>query len=282
MEINANGIDEKKIARLYIRVSTEDQAREGYSLEAQRENLTKYVKELGYEFGGIYTDVGFSAKNVDRPALQQMLLDAKQDIFDVLVTLSPDRLSRNIIDQGVIRDLLAKSNVQLKFWTLPVDTTSPEGDLITNILGSVSQYERRLISRRVKIGMTQKAQKGGFNGMAPPYGYDIVDGDLIINKKEAEVVRCIFRMHELTMYLESITNLLNEFDVPTKKGGTWSKKQVWRILNSMIVRGYLHWDGIVVKGSHEPIIEDEFDKGREGPMTVEVTDLQNMRGRANG
>ncbi len=246
-------------AKIYIRVSTEDQAREGFSLEGQRKQLENFVREKGYEFLGVYEDAGFSGKDTDRPALQQLLLDAKEGKFEILVTLSPDRLSRNIIDQAAIREILEKYHVQLKFLTLPVDTTTPEGDLITNIISSVSQYERKLIGRRVKLGMTQKAQEGGFNGMSAPYGYDIIDGELKINRAEAEVIKRIFKMHRIGMFLESITNQLNEFDVPTKKGGAWSKKQVWRILHSTIVRGYLRWDGITAKGIHPAIIEEDMN-----------------------
>lgn len=256
-------------AKIYVRVSTEDQAREGFSLEAQRKHLKTFVIENGFELVGIYEDAGFSGKDTDRPSLQQMLLDAKEGIFDVLVTLSPDRLSRNIIDQAAIREILEKYNIQLKFLTLPVDTTSPEGDLITNIISSVSQYERKIIGRRVKLGMKSKAEKGGFNGMSAPYGYDIVDGELCINKKEAEIVEAIFKMHRIGMSLVSITNQLNEFDVPTKKGGAWSKKQVWRILHSTIVRGYLQWDGITAKGIHTPIIEEDMSYATYDPPLVE-------------
>jgi site-specific DNA recombinase len=244
-------------AKIYVRVSTEDQAREGFSLEAQRRQLESYVREKGYELLGVYEDAGFSGKDTERPALQQLLLDAKEGKFEILVTLSPDRLSRNIIDQAAIREILDKYKVQLKFLTLPVDTTTPEGDLITNIIGSVSQYERKLIGRRVKLGMTQKATKGGFNGMSAPFGYNIIDGELRINCAEAEAVKCIFRMHEIGMCLESITSLLNEFDVPTKKGGVWSEKQVWRVLHSEIVRGNLRWDGIIAKGIHPAIIKEK-------------------------
>lgn len=249
-------------AKIYIRVSTEDQAREGYSLKAQKKHLVAFVNEKGYELVEVYEDAGFSGKNTDRPALQQLLLDAKERTYDVLVTLSPDRLSRNIIDQAIIREILDKNGVQLKFLTLPVDTTTPEGDLITNIIGSVSQYERRLISRRVKIGMRQKAQQGGFNGMSAPYGYDIINGELKINEEEAEVVRRIFKMHRVGMTLESITNLLNEFGITTKRGGGWSKKQVWRILHSTIVKGYLHWDGITARGIHSAIIEEDLNDAK--------------------
>jgi DNA invertase Pin-like site-specific DNA recombinase len=268
-------------AKIYIRVSTEDQVREGFSLEAQRKHLEEFARGKGYELSGIYKDAGFSGKDTDRPALQQMLLDAKEGLFDILVTLSPDRLSRNIIDQAIIRDILDKNGVELKFLTLPVDTTTPEGDLITNIIGSVSQYERRLISRRVKIGMCQKAQEGGFNGMSAPFGYDIVNGELMVRKEEAEVVKRIFKMKEEGMTLESITNLLSEFNVPTKRGGAWSKKQVWRILHSAIVRGYLHWDGITVKGIHTPIITEEMNDTTSFPLTAENLPI-NQKGENNG
>jgi site-specific DNA recombinase len=256
------------LAKIYIRVSTEDQAREGYSLEAQRKQLENFVREKGYELLGVYEDAGFSGKDTDRPALQQLLLDAKEGMFNVLVTLSPDRLSRNIIDQAAIREILEKYKVQLKFLTLPVDTTSPEGDLITNIIGSVSQYERKLIGRRVKLGMRQKAEKGGFNGMSAPYGYDIMDGELRINKDEAEVVKSIFKMKKAGMTLESIVRILNEFYVPTKKGRAWSKKQGWRILHSAIVRGNIRWDGITAKGSHTPIITEEMTDATDSTVAA--------------
>lgn len=256
-------------AKIYLRVSTEDQAREGFSLEAQKQQLENFVRENKYKLVGIYEDAGFSGKDTERPALQQLLLDAKEGKFDVLVTLSPDRLSRNIIDQAAIREVLEKFDIQLKFLTLPVDTTTPEGDLITNIISSVGQYERKIIGRRVKIGMRQKAKEGGFNGMSAPYGYNIIDGELRLNQVEAGVVKSIFKMHEIGMPLESITNLLNKFDVPTKKGGTWSKKQVWRILHSVIVRGFLRWDGIITKGTHPAIIAEEMDVATNDSLTAE-------------
>ena len=138
-----------KIA-IYTRVSTEDQAKEGYSLEVQREYLESFTKREGYEVFKVYSDDGISAYSTRRPALQELLVDAKAKRFELVVVYKIDRFSRNLKDLLVLVDELSSYGVAFKSATEPFDTTTSTGMLMFQQLGSFAEFEESRISAGVQ------------------------------------------------------------------------------------------------------------------------------------
>jgi len=157
---------------IYTRVSTEDQAKEGYSLEVQREYLESFATREGYEIFKIYCDDGISAYSTRRPALQELLQDAKTKKFDLVLVHKIDRFSRNLKDLLNLVDELSSYSVGFKSATEPFDTTTSAGKLMFQQLGSFAEFERNRIAERVFPGMVKGVQKGNWQGARfAPFGY---------------------------------------------------------------------------------------------------------------
>ena len=157
---------------VYIRVSTEDQAREGYSLDVQREYLVNYAKRHNYEVSEIYADEGLSAGTTDRPALQKLLKDAKQKKFDLVIVYKIDRFSRRLSDLLTLVEQLESYGVGFKSATEPFDTTTSAGKLLFQQLGSFAEFERNRHAERVFPGMVKSVQSGNWHGSKNcPTGY---------------------------------------------------------------------------------------------------------------
>ena len=157
---------------IYIRVSTEDQAKEGYSLEVQREYLESFAKREGLEIFKIYQDDGISGYSTERPALKDLLKDAKGRKFDLVLVYKIDRFSRNLKDLLNLVDELSSSSIGFKSATEPFDTTTSAGKLMFQQLGSFAEFERNRIAERVFPGMVKGVQRGNWQGARyAPYGY---------------------------------------------------------------------------------------------------------------
>ena len=143
---------------IYLRVSTTEQAEEGYSIAAQRDRLKAYIVSQGWELSEIYEDAGFSGGNLNRPAFLKLREDLRKKNFDLILVYKLDRLSRNMRDLSNLVHEMDESGVYFKSATEPFDTTTPAGKLIFNMLGSVAEFERGMIAERVKMGMLQKAK----------------------------------------------------------------------------------------------------------------------------
>lgn len=150
---------------VHIRVSTEDQAREGYSLEVQREYLESFAMREGYEIFKVYCDDGISAYSTRRPALQALLADAKAKKFELVLVYKIDRFSRNLKDLLMIVDELLSYAADFKSATEPFDTTTSVGNLMFQQLGSFAEFERNQIAERVFPGMMKGVQQGNWQGV---------------------------------------------------------------------------------------------------------------------
>ncbi|HEV8595442.1 MAG TPA: recombinase family protein, partial [Thermoplasmata archaeon] len=140
----------------------------------------------------------------------------------------------------------------------------PFGVFFVQVIAAIAELESGLISERVHAGMRQKASGGGFNGMSAPFGYDVRAGGLVVNAREAAVVRRICAWKQAGKSLAWIARRLNEKDVRTKKGKAWSKRQVFRVVHNPLYRGALHWEDLVTSGTHVPIVTWTPRKARGG------------------
>lgn len=274
----------QKNAGLYIRVSTERQVREGYSVSAQKDNLSNFARQQGWKIFNIYADEGISAKNIeDRPEVKKLISDIKNKLVDVVVLYKFDRLTRDSKDTEEIIELI--QNCGIEVFTLSggvVDVSTATGRFTVRVNGAVAQLEREQTIERVKIAFEQKVKQGYTLACATTcYGYDrkIHEKEQTINKEESKIVKRIFKMYLDGKTLSEICNILNMEKVPTKKAGRivkkryenstytinsiWMPKTIRLILSNPTYIGKVRYhigkeDGFVVDGKHEPIISQNM------------------------
>jgi len=172
---------------LYIRVSTEDQAKEGYSPDVQKEYLESFAKRESFEIFKIYQDDGISGYTTERPALKELLKDAKDKKFDLVLVYKLDRFSRHLKDLLDLVDELSSYGVGFKSASEPLGTTTSAGKLMFQQLGSFAEFERNRIAERVFPGMVKSVQQGNWQGARyAPYGYKYNKGRKLLEIDEKE------------------------------------------------------------------------------------------------
>lgn len=195
------------VAALYTRVSTLDQAREGYSLAAQQAALEAWAAAHGYA-AALYQDAGISGKDIrHRPAMLQMLEDIKAGKIAVVAVWALSRLTRSVADLYATLELLASHNVGLVSHTEGFDTGTPTGRAMMGLLGVFAQMEREITAERVRAAMDERAAQGK-RTCHSVLGYDPSGpDDLIINPTEAEMVRYIFAKYLEHRSLSAVAEL---------------------------------------------------------------------------
>lgn len=252
----------KKRVFLYVRVSTQEQAKEGYSIDEQIERLREYCKAMGWIVVKIYTDAGYSGANTNRPALQDMLKDIEKRKGDSVVVYKLDRLSRSQKDTlSLIEDSFLANNVDFVSMTENFDTSSPFGRAMIGILSVFAQLEREQIKERMSMGREGRAKEGKFHGGGyAPIGYDYVDGELKINEFEAMQIREIHKLYQQGMALRAIERTFIEKGY-SHKNGNWQSKRIKQCMLNDIYIGNIHYNDQVFKGTHDAIIDEEtFNK----------------------
>lgn len=275
MEENKN-----KIVAVYIRVSTNDQVE--YSPAAQLKAIKKYAKANNFEIDTkyIYKDEGISGRKAEkRPAFMEMIKTAKtkpRSPFSKILVHKFDRFARNREDSVVYKSLLKKEcNVDV------ISITESIGDdkfsvILEAMLEAMAEYYSLNLSDEVYKGMTEKANRGEVQ-TRPAYGYDVLNGNLVINKKEAEIVKYIYNEFEKNVPMKRITASLLNLNIKTKNGKQFDIRRVEYILKNPTYKGYLLWaanynenkdnfdkrykNGIYKKGNFEAIIDEkQFDR----------------------
>jgi site-specific DNA recombinase len=230
-------------AAIYCRVSTEDQEREGTSLQTQLDNCLAYCRDKGYNVAYRYSEA-YSGLSLDRPQLNELRELVRNEQLDVVVVYCLDRLSRNATHGVIIRDELDKYHVLIESVTEDIDKT-PLGEAITYLRGTFSQIEAEKIKERTMRGKKARAREGRMSGgFYLTYGYDYIPvsqvngGRRVINEIEAEWVRQMFNwLVNDGITAGAIRNKLTALNLPTKKGGQWSKVTVLSILKNPAYTG---------------------------------------------
>jgi site-specific DNA recombinase len=248
---------------IYGRVSTDRQAEEGFSLPAQKERMRQFTASQAWTITDEYIDDGFSAKNIDRPAIQKLLRDMKTGKFEVVLVYRLDRLVRSVLDLHFLLKEFDKYGVKFKSVTEAFDTTSAMGKLFITMVAALAEWERSNLGERVLFGMQKKVADGGRAGAIAPYGYSLAeDGNLVINPEESKWVRWIFENYK-RYGLRSLAQELNKRGVRTKRGLTWIASTLQYIIENPVYIGALRWhhtgkskgDTVLVPDAHEPIID---------------------------
>jgi site-specific DNA recombinase len=239
-----------KIAAIYARVSSEDQAR-GYSIPTQIEACLALAKREGYAVpdGHIFVDEGITGTTLDRPALRRVRDLVTSQAIAALIILDPDRLSRKMGKLLVLTDELQAANIPLLCVSHPVEY-GPEGTLFFQMRGVIAEYEREKVLERTRRGQVGRAKQGYFGGGMLPYGYAYVPeahkGSVVINDEEAAVVRRVFAMYCAGKSLHAIAVALTQDKIIPKRATgpcKWRNSSLHAILsNDTYVTGILFWN----------------------------------------
>lgn len=256
----------------YCRVSTEKEDQLN-SLEAQKQFFTEYTKRTGDVLVRLYADEGISGtKTKNRKEFMRMMADADKGLFDMVVVKDISRFARNTVDllQNVRK--LKSLGIETQFLTANM-TSMGNSEFVLTIFGALAQEESANTSKRVKFGKKMNAEKGRVPNIV--YGYDKTIGDyfnLEINKEEAAVIKQIFKMYTEEGYgTLKIANHLNEQEVRTKRGCTWSQNAICRILDNEL------YTGKVINGKQEVtdfLTGKRTEKDETEWMVVERPDLR--------
>ena len=249
-------------AALYARVSTEEQADQGYSLAAQLQMLRDFCEVFEMDIAGEYVDDGYSGTNTRRPAYRRMFSPDERQRWDALVVIKMDRIHRNSKNFMLMIEDLSKNGQSFFSTTERIDTTTAVGRFAMDVIQRIAQLESEQIGERTKFGMIQKAeQKDGIMGFQPPYGYSIADGELISIPEEQIVVKRIFGSYLENSTLDEIASELNSSFIRTRNGNQWNKYNLRNILHNSVYAGYMHWEEHLI-GHHAdcPVSVDEYNQ----------------------
>jgi site-specific DNA recombinase len=236
----------------YCRVSTEEQAAEGYSIDGQADKLRAYAELHDLGPVTVIEEPGASGKNLERPGLQQVLAMVEQGHVAHLLVWRLDRLSRNLGDLILLADTFGKANVAMHSFTERLDLSSATGRMFYNVLGSFAQFYREQLGENVAMGMARAAQEGKWINR-PKTGYNLINGELVPNA-DAEVVRRIFRLRSEGCSYSEIENRTG-VNYSTARG----------ILESRIYLGEVVWRGEWFPGKHQAIVaEAEWERAQRG------------------
>jgi site-specific DNA recombinase len=266
-------MDQRDIG-IYTRVSTEEQAREGLSLDEQKHRLESYCHAMGWNQQiRFFIDEGESAKNLERPQLQLLMEEVKENNLSRVIVTKLDRLSRKLSDLLALIDLFQSHKVSFISISESFDTNTPSGRLTLQVLGAVAEFERERIRERVIDNMFHAANQGQWLTSAP-YGYELIGKKLSIVEDEAKVVSRIYEMflkEDLGYY--AIAKKLNEKGIPSHSGKEWWNRTIKLMLTNPAYKGTTIWnrlagnttkrekkdieDWVITENTHEPIIDPE-------------------------
>lgn len=246
---------------LYTRVSTEDQAKEGFSLDAQLERLRFYAKAQGWAVAGEFVDEGHSGRTTKRPQYQRMM--EQRGSWDTLLVLKMDRIHRNSRNFMAMMDQLRKEGKEFASVTESLDTSTAMGRFVMDIIQRIAQLESDQIGERTYVGMEQKAkQNGGPLGKRAPFGYRYGStGALEPVPGEAEAVRELFRRFANGAGKQELANWLNAQGLRGRGGAgkppaAWTHKSVGYVLANPTYVGGSAWGNHTQVGLHEPLVEE--------------------------
>ena len=246
--------EERKVVGIYIRVSTEDQVREGFSLGEQEEKLKQLCKYKDYKVYKIYKDAGISAKNMSgRPAFQQMLEDMRAGKINYIVAYKLDRVTRSVRDLEVLISELEEHHCYLVCDRDDVNTSSANGRFFVRMLTVLSQLEIEIVSERTKFGLTGAIKSGHIPGTCP-LGYKRdTSKKMVIDETTKDVVIRIFNLYLQGKSYQTIANILNKEKVLEPK--KWDDSTIEKILNNKIYVGdYERFKRVAKEQGKEPVI----------------------------
>ncbi len=242
---------------IYIRVSTEDQAKDGFSIHAQKEKLTKYAEANEWDIIDFYIDDGISGKNLkDRPEVTRLLKDVEENKINNILIYKLDRLTRSMKDLLYLIEFFEKNNCTFNSQTEKIDTSNAVGRMFVKIIGIFAEFERENLAERVAFGYEQKTREGNYTNTHGVYGYDYLKGGiLLVNEREKELITKIFEYYINGDSYFKIAKKLNMANIPTKRGGAWAPSTIKSILENPLYIGKVRY-GVGTKNKHKSFITE--------------------------
>ena len=249
----------KNLCGLYLRVSTEDQAREGFSLPEQKERLETFCKFKGYEIVDYYEDAGISAKTGNyRPEFERLKEDIKSKRINTIIALKLDRITRSIFDWEKLMTFLDENDAYIDCANDEVNTTNANGKMVSRLLMSVSQNEIERTSERTKVGLAGAIKQGHLPSQAP-LGYKHENKKLVIDYSTKDVVVRIFELYYNGNSYQTISNILNKEQVLGKTN--WRDSTITSILENEVYKGdFVHGKRTKHPTYYENVVEPLVSK----------------------
>ena len=249
---------------LYIRVSTERQAKEGDSLEEQEKELRKFCDFRNFDIHNLYIERGKSGGNTNRPEYQKLIKDIEQKKIQAVIVKKLDRLSRSLMDFENLMNLMNKNEVEFISIKENFDTTTAMGKAMLRVALVFAQLEREQTSERIADVMGHRASLGIYNGGVRPLGYSVINKELVPYNKEKKIIEIIFQTFLETRSTVAVAKTLNEAGLADQNNNTFDKRQLQWILQNPLYTGKIRWKGTLYEGIHQAIISPEtFEKAHE-------------------
>ena len=245
---------------IYARVSTSEQANEGWSIPEQIDRLSKYCESQRWDIYDTYVDAGFTGTNLKRPALQRLISDIDQ--IDKVVVWKLDRLSRSQRDTlTLIEDIFIPNNTDLVSMNESFDTSTSFGRFMIGILSSFAQLEKNQISERMLMGKSARAKEGKWHGGTAPIGYIYTDGELIVDEPFRKIIVEIFERYVSNEPIRSIERDFRSRGIKTPYGSLFTSKIIRYALSNRVYIGQIRHRDEWIDSDHERIIDsDTFSK----------------------
>ncbi len=242
--------EKERAAALYVRVSTDAQREEGYSIEAQQEMLTAYCVSRGISRYRLYIDGGFSGSNIDRPEMTRLIEDIRQDRVSHVIVYKLDRLSRSQKDTlYLIEDVLIPHGVSFVSLNENMDTATPIGRAMLGIMSAFAQLERETIRERTRMGMRERVKSGLWPGGGKiPFGYDYDPAQgILVPNADADTVRLMYRLYESGWSTAAIA----------RHTGLKYERLAEQVLRRKTNAGFITYNGVSYRGRHQPLISEQ-------------------------
>ena len=249
---------------IYVRVSTNQQARDGESLDEQQKRLENYCEMRGFNIHKIYREEGKSGKDLARPKFEELINDIEAGFIDTVIIKKIDRLSRSIIDFEKTYMFLESRNVRLISLQENFDNSTAIGRAISRVVLVFAQLEREQTSERTIDVLQYRASKGLWKGGTVPYGYDKKDKKLIVDEKESKVVKKIFEIYVETGSIAEVYKELKSQNVKNRKGNFFTRQAIAQLVRNVIYAGKIKHNSEIYQGIHEPIISETISDLTQG------------------
>lgn len=254
----------KKRVYIYCRVSTTEQAEEGYSLGEQEKNLVEYAKAMGWEIVYVFIEDGKSGASLKRPKMEEMIKGIELGKADIVLVDKLDRLSRSQFDTlYLINKIFEPNNVALISRTESFDTSTQFGKAMVGFMSIFAELERGRIKERTTEGRDARARDGKYRGGGKPViGYDYIDGFLVVNDYEAIQLREVFQLFNTRTPVYQIMLAMYEKGYRTKHG-EWQESTIRNCVANPLYVGKIKYKGNIYDGLQEPIVDSEtFNKAQ--------------------
>jgi len=243
---------------IYSRVSTEEQAKEGLSVDAQIDKCKAFCNARDWDIFKIYKDAGYSAGSLNRPALELLLRDAGEKKFDIILVYKIDRFSRKLKDLIMTLDKFKEKEINFTSVTEQIDTTSAMGEAFFQIIGVFAQLERGMVKERVELAFERKIKFGESLNRAP-FGYVYNNKKLIPHTENSAKVREIFEMWIKGIDYKEISK---KFNIPVST--------LYQIIKNKTYLGKIKYKGNFYNGKHSALIsEDLFNEANQINQKIE-------------